>query len=83
MFVETKYADTERGKVSRHLLLKSLKFPGKIHENFKLFPSSHLIKLIGTNNAANCSSSNIVACILNLKEWIKTQVPHCKVLYNN
>ena len=41
---------------------------------------SHLILHVGTNDTTNSSSDNVVARILNLKEWIKTQLPDCRVV---
>ena len=62
-------------------------FPGALVEDMEDYlkpllkkKPSHLILHVGTNHTTNCSSDNVVARILNFKEWIKTQLLDWRII---
>ena len=74
-------------KLNGKLHVKVRPFPGALVEDMEDYlkpllkkKPSHLILHVGTNDTTNSSSDNVVARILNLKEWIKTQLPDCRVV---
>ena len=74
-------------KLNGKLHVKVRPFPGAFVDDLEDYlkpllkkKPSILILHVGTNDTTNCSSDNIVALILNLKEWIKTQLPDCRVI---
>ena len=69
------------------LHVKFRPFPGALVEDMEDYlkpllkkKPTHLILHIGTTDTTNSSSDSTVASILNLKEWIKTELLDCRVV---